>query len=1018
MIKKEYTDEILSSEYFDIHTHYKNIYGENVVVLIQIGSFHECYATDTLGVTNIQQLAENLGVIVTKKNKKKELDKTNSYMIGYPIYKIYDFIESLINLNYTVIVIDQVSEPPKPKRKITGIYSPATFVEKSLSRNKNTNLVCIILDSVKNNNSKYLLSIGLASYDLTTGKGYVYETVSKLNDELFALDDAIRFLENNPSEEIIFHCTRKTKKILQNEKIADMKLDDIMAYLSITKNIFSLHNFEMISSPNYQLKLLSKIYSSNFIDDNDLIYYNLARLALCGLLAYTEEHQKCLLNNLQNPVFFSNSNKLFLGNRALEQLNVINNENSLFSIVDFTKNIIGKRFLKDSLINPITDTIELNKRYKQIDIFKTNDINTVISSDLKKIYDLHKLIRRIELKKISPCEFYNLYGSLKSIDNIFDSCIKNIIDIHPEYITDIKEFLIYTEHLFDLDYIINVNFINYKEEEYNFFKEKYKDLDEICETIKLSNNFFEYLCKELEKYIEDKKFMKKDKSYIHIKQNDRDGHYLLISSRRCKLLKEKLQKIKEISIGNKIIKYTDLTFINLNNNVKIQCDTMKNISSNVFEIKQQLASKIKVTFYEEMDYIKNNFLKNIQSIIQLIGYIDFINSGAIGSEKLGYFKPEINEYENSFLEAEELRHPIVETINDNTIYQPHNISLGKDKFGILLFGINSSGKSTLMKSIGLCVILAQIGYYVPAKSFTYKPYTNLFTRIIGNDDMFKGLSSFMIEMLELIAILKRNNNSTLVLGDEICRGTEEKSANIIVAYMLEKLANSKTSFISATHLHQICDLECVKNLSKIKIMHLKVDYDNTNDTLIYNRELSSGQGNKYYGVLVAKYLMKDDNFNIRTKQIENEFDNINVKKSNYNSNIWMIECHICKNKKNLETHHINFQKDCNENIVIDKPHIKKNKAHNLVILCSTCHDKVDRNEIVINGWKDTSNGILLDYTSSKKKTKKKFTELDINIIKSYINKKLTLVQTKNILENKNNIKISTNLISKIWNNKY
>jgi DNA mismatch repair protein MutS len=272
-----------------------------------------------------------------------------------------------------------------------------------------------------------------------------------------------------------------------------------------------------------------------------------------------------------------------------------------------------------------------------------------------------------------------------------------------------------------------------------------------------------------------------------------------------------------------------------------------------------------------------------------------------------------------------------------------------------------------MKSIGLAIVMAQIGYYVPATKFVYSPYYNLMTRIVGIDNIFRGMSSFMVEMMELIAILKRNTNNTLVLGDEICRGTEEKSANIIVAYMLETLVESNTSFITATHLHSIANLPSVKNIQDIRICHLKINYDDKNDMLIYSRELTEGQGDKYYGVMVAKYLMKSDKFNNRTKELEMEYENYSIKKSNYNKDVLMISCHICQDTKNLETHHINFQKDCDEVKVIKKPHIKKNKPYNLVVLCSKCHDMIDRDEIVVEGWVKTSKDTILDYHKNSKK---------------------------------------------------
>ena len=159
---------------------------------------------------------------------------------------------------------------------------------------------------------------------------------------------------------------------------------------------------------------------------------------------------------------------------------------------------------------------------------------------------------------------------------------------------------------------------------------------------------------------------------------------------------------------------------------------------------------------------------------------------------------------SAYFISDKMRHPIVEYISKDYEYKPQSISLNGN--GILLYGINSSGKSTLMKSIGLNVILAQIGYYVAAESFELNPYKSLFTRISGNDNLHRGLSSFMVEMIELTSILKRNNQNTLMIGDEICRGTDLKSSEIIVTYMLQTLSEAKTSFITATHLHDLTNI--------------------------------------------------------------------------------------------------------------------------------------------------------------------------------------------------------------------
>jgi DNA mismatch repair protein MutS len=489
----------------------------------------------------------------------------------------------------------------------------------------------------------------------------------------------------------------------------------------------------------------------------------------------------------------------------------------------------------------------------------------------------------------------------------------------------------------------------------------------------------------------------------------------MITNRRCKILKEKLQQNTTLTIGSYKLKVSELEFNELpkSSNTKISCNKIKEISNEMVINKQLLANLNKNTFKDELNKLTEKFNDLFNWGSYEIGFLDFINSGAICTIKNKYTKPVIEEKNKSYFISNGLRHPIIEVINKEYSYVPHNISLGDEIDGILLYGINSSGKSTLMKSIGLNIILAQIGYFVASETFTFSPYTSLFTRIVGNDNMYKGLSSFMVEMMELTSILKRNNKNTLVIGDEICRGTEEKSANIIVAYMLETLSNSGSSFITATHLHKVASMDCIQKLNRVKAKHLKITYDSDNDQLIYDRHLSDGQGETFYGLQVAKFLMKDAIFNNRTTEILKEYDEINIKKSNYNDD-FMIECHICCAKKNLESHHIIPQKDFDENETHKtNKHIKKNHYSNLVTLCESCHDKIDTDEIVINGWIETSNGKKLDYIIKDKKKKNKHSDDLIKYIKELKELKDPKMARIKIKE-KFNKKVSTQTIQKYW----
>jgi DNA mismatch repair protein MutS len=1033
-----YPKEILVENYFDIHNYYTNIYGKDrTIILMQVGSFHEAYCTDNDGL-NLVELAQELDICCTQKNKFIPLTKKNPRMMGFPTGTTYNFIDKLIDLNYTIVLIDQTSEPVFPKkmfeRKVTNIFSPATHIDKKT--NKSNFLLSIVLDKIKDKVDNYQFYIGLSTYDLSTGFGYFYETYSTSNDERIGLDDALRFIENFPPREIVFQNNLKS-----TDTIGSMSVDDILSYLEIKKdNVYTIpitkHN-----KLSYQRDLFNRIFkiesNIDIIEIIGLEYLNLSRLSLTLLLDYVLSHQPILLEQLRIPTLFSSNKYLYLGNRALEQLDILtkNNNLNLLNIINYTKTSIGKRFLTSQLSNPLIDHNEINKRYEIIGKILENDHSVKIVNYLEDIYDLDKLIRKLEINTINPIELYQLYISfyqiIKLTNYLNEVSLLDIFDINEKDINLTNNFNSYIENTFVISKINEQSFNNFFECDYSFYNIKiHEEIDQLQEKINSTTNFMDYLIKALEIYIDEKTHFKKSdsdqdsKSLITLKFNERDGHYLLITNRRCELMKNnmKQKKITKLNIGSIELNIDELKYEPLpkSSNTKISCQKVKDLSSNLVVCKQEMAKKLKEIFKMDMKLINEKYGKLFHNWSNKIAFIDFINSGAICSKENHYCKPKINIKEFSYFKAKELRHPIVEKINTNFSYVPHNIELGEstDQNGILLYGINSSGKSTLMKSIGINIILAQIGYYTASTSFEYSPYYTLFTRICGNDNMFRGQSSFQVEMMELMSILKRNNSNTLIIGDEICRGTEEKSANIIVCYMLELLAKSNTSFITATHLHKLAKMESVKNINSVKAKHLKITYDQINETLIYDRHLSDGQGESFYGLQVAKFLMKDKLFNERTTEICMEYDNIiKDKSSKYNSDVYLHECEICKIKDKLESHHIKWQKDFNsDKIHKDDFGLQKDDASNLVVLCQGCHDKVDRDQIKVYGWLETSNGRKLDYKFNSIIIKKnKYTQELIDYIyelKSIVNGDLKMAVIK--VKEEFNTKVSSKSILKFW----
>ena len=203
---------------------------------------------------------------------------------------------------------------------------------------------------------------------------------------------------------------------------------------------------------------------------------------------------------------------------------------------------------------------------------------------------------------------------------------------------------------------------------------------------------------------------------------------------------------------------------------------------------------------------------------------------------------------------ENLRHPLIEATLTRTEYVKHNVGLGTqvDGNGWLIYGMNASGKSSLMKATGIAVLLAQAGAFVPASSCRLAPFRCLFTRILNQDNLWAGLSSFAVEMSEMREVLAHANQHTLVLGDELCSGTETASAHALVAAGIDWLAERRSRFMFATHLHNLLNILPSPESLALKVYHLRVHYDRARDLLFYDRTLTPGAGSSLYGLEVAR----------------------------------------------------------------------------------------------------------------------------------------------------------------------
>ena len=757
----------------------------------------------------------------------------------------------------------------------------------------------------------------------------------------------------------------------------------------------------------------------------DLEFEEESLLSYIYLLEFINEHQINILENINKPIIKEDNKYLILSNNSARQLNIINNYNyikdrndSLLSVTNHCNTTIGKRLWKERILYPILDIDILNFRYNMIDYLLKDDLYIIIREYLSKITnDNDKILRKMSLNLLLPYNLYSSYLSYNYISKIIEELnnhnyIKENYQIN-NYNNNLKKYISYNDKLFNFDNFLNEPFS--KMTKSIFQKGIYQDLDQLDKEVDDSFEEVNIILSDLSYYIDNKK-----KNMIKLEYNDKYNWHIHCTNNRFKILISKLKKKRKIS--NIELDENDISTIKKDkNNIIISFPYLDNLLKLINKNKNKIIEFNEKYYKENIILLFNQFNFILKEIHSFIAEIDVFCYCAYLSIKNNYHKPIINYKEKSFIDCEGIRHPIVEKIHTDTEYITNHIQLGCDN-SILLFGTNACGKSTLMKAMGLSIVLAQAGCYVPASKFIYSPYTQLFTRILNNDNIFRSQSSFAVEMIELKPILEKSNEKSLILGDELCSGTETISAISIISSSILELSKKNTSYILTTHFHQLMDIKDIINLNNLKIYHLKVDYDKNKDLLIYNRKLSEGPGPSSYGLLVCEAMKLNNNFIKKAKEIQSKLLNqsnliLNNKSSHYNKDIKMDCCEICKSTNNLETHHINEQKDADNNNNIN--HFHKNIKHNLVVLCKECHNKVTYGGLEIYGYLDTTEGVILNYQFiNNKKSKKKYNQEEINIILSYQNKNFKKDDILNILKLNHQINISKSTLTKIFQNKY
>ena len=973
--------------YYDKYKEHSEMYGEKTVVLLQIGSFFECYGEQDsdgrIHNSNLDEFARDADLnIAVKDGNDDKFPRT--VMAGFKASEVIleKYTARLDQKGWSIVVYTQKAAGKGFTRSLSCINTPGTnFINENNTTNRNI-ITCWLNYSKRLN----IVNVGIANCNIYTGKSTVYEFEEEFVDRSHTtFNELERYISIYKPSEIIFisdFSVEKMRDITEycNINTATCKVH-IISFEDSQQNTKLIDKAKNCEKQTYQNEIFKKFFNpaDMTLFMSSFSNYVFAMQAYCYLLDFINICNPQLIHKITEPSIDNLHHSLVLENYSLRQLNILDDHNShgkFSSIVKFLNvcaTPMGFRRFENQLVKPTTDETFLNKEYNTTSFILENYDNfEYIRKECSTFKDLEKHVRKMILRKITPAAMVAIYNNFKTIRDIFEN-IKSSdrSDLHVYLLDAVKNddimdncsvIIELIEKTMDIDIAKRINNMNTDE---NFLRKGINpELDIAVETYIQSQDELECIRSYLNNLTNKGEGGKKENpKLVKIHETEKMGLSLMATKKRCVALKTAIDKEDNINAitydssydgSTKSIQFDNSSIIMQTTSSKtensITNNQIRTLCDNITKYSIKLKDLISFTYIKFVISLEN-YMRQFHSIIDYVSALDVICTKAYIAKKYNYHRPNIeNTQESSYFIAENLRHPLIEQINTNELYVTNNISLGVEGAktnGILLYGTNAVGKTSIIRAIGISVIMAQAGLFVPCSRFTYKPYEYIFTRILNQDNLFKGQSTFTLEITELRRIIKYANNKSLILGDELCSGTELASAISIVLSGLKRFHNANSSFILATHLHQIIDMDEIKDLKNLRMNHMTVSYDEQTNKLIYDRKLKEGSGDDMYGLEVCKSLQLPEDFMRDCFEIRHKYNDVSIlelKTSNYNSKkIKNTLCEVCKKNTGEDIHHINYQCNSDSNGFFDSFH--KNHLGNLISICKECHDNIHKNNL-------------------------------------------------------------------------
>jgi len=768
------------------------------IVFFRLGDFYEMFFQDAIIAS------KELEIVLTGRDAGVD---ERVPMCGVPYHAVNLYLEKLIEKRFKVAIVEQVEDPETAKgivkREVVKLITPGTIIEEGALGQKDNNYIVAIYESP----DLYILAYS----DLSTGENYL-EKLPKDTNILFSE------IMNLNVKEIVIQTNFKNRFLRTNLKNQELTIS-ICDDLNLKK---------------YYRNLVNDVYDKHLLS------------AFALLVNYLEATQKKELLHLQKVQVFESTSYLRIDNNSKRNLELTetfiskSGNNTLFWLLDKCQTAMGSRFLKQSILRPLIDRRLINRRYSFTEAFNNNFIvRQEIIENLKKVYDLERIVGRISFGNANAKDLVNLKKSLQVVPLIKDLMIQLDNDYGNDLINDIPVFAELTKEIEEA--IIDNPPLSIKEG--NFIKPGYnQELDEVKDIRKNAKIWLET-------------FIEKERERTNIKKlkvgyNRVFGYFIEVTKSQLDLVKDEFGYERKQTLSNSERFITQ----ELKEKEAIILGSEDAIIDLEYQIFLELREKVKIRTFD------------LQTLAKTISIIDMIIAFSIVSMNNRFIKPEITN--DKKIEIINGRHPVVEALLDEP-YVANSLFMDQKNNILLITGPNMSGKSTYMRQLAMIIILAQIGCFVPAEKASLPIFDQIFTRIGASDDLTTGKSTFMVEMLEVNYALKNATTDSLILFDEIGRGTATYDgmalAQAIIEYCHYKI---KCKILFSTHYHELTYL--ADELPNLVNIHVKAKEEKGN--IVFLHQVESGPTDKSYGVHVAKLADMPKNIIVRASAILEELE--------------------------------------------------------------------------------------------------------------------------------------------------